>query len=657
MGILTTADKEKVKRAVPKASNKIIDATVARLYIAHPDPNAWTYTGLVGAIALVDDLVGHTFFLKLVDIIGTRGVIWDQELYVNFDYHQDRKFFHTFEIEDCLVGLLFEDTSDAAHFFKRVSNRTKYASKDTAKNKNAIALKDKLAPEATKIGPRGEYVDVTTDQRTRRARGVLYYDDQPPPEWRLLYAELAAAGITEDMIAENRQFIKDYIAKQGGPLVGLEPPIPRRHAAPHNVFADHAPEPPAAPPKKTKKAPPPPPPQGVTPQNSQTPELTPTPTNMSSSGEVTPTHSSDGSPAPSKLHTELKFRVPPSNAPVLQVSHTNIPPPQTDQSRPLPSIPQQGGSIPGQQQRPPMFDGSSSLYGQPIQGLQPPPPPPGRTNSNAGAMATPPARGNPPPPPARGNPPAPPQRGGPPPPPPPRAQPTGHIATPQRTGAPPPPPPRAARGAPPPPPARGVRTQPQATQATIPQPSQPFQQPLQPQQPPALPHQSPQLAYQPPLPPQRTAEPASVPPPPPPVAQPQQSQPQSNTAAPPPPPPMPPQNTAPSGGAPPPPPPPPDLSSSGPTPPLPTVDSGRDALLSSIRGAGGINSLKKTDKSQLEKPSALLAEAKGEQPPPSSSGGGAARGQPESLADALAGALSKRKNKVAASDDEDDEDW
>lgn len=99
------------------------------------------------------------------------------------------------------------------------------------------------------------------------------------------------------------------------------------------------------------------------------------------------------------------------------------------------------------------------------------------------------------------------------------------------------------------------------------------------------------------------------------------------------------------------------MSSSGPTPPLPTVDSGRDALLSSIRGAGGINSLKKTDKSQLEKPSALLAEAKGEQPPPSSSGGGAARGQPESLADALAGALSKRKNKVAASDDEDDEDW
>lgn len=116
MGILTTQDKEKIKRTIPKASNKIIDATVARLYIAYPDPTKWVYTGLMGAIALVDDLVGHTFFLKLVDITGHRGVLWDQELYVDFEYNQDRKYFHTFEIEDCLVGLLFEDTNDASHF-------------------------------------------------------------------------------------------------------------------------------------------------------------------------------------------------------------------------------------------------------------------------------------------------------------------------------------------------------------------------------------------------------------------------------------------------------------------------------------------------------------------------------------------------------------
>ncbi|OBA19479.1 WH1-domain-containing protein [Metschnikowia bicuspidata var. bicuspidata NRRL YB-4993] len=209
MGILTTQDKEKIKRAVPKASNKIIDATVAQLYVAYPDHTQWTATGLMGAVALVDDLVGHTFFLKLVDITGARGVVWDQELYVDFQYHQDRTFFHTFETDDCLAGLLFEDTHDAAHFHKRVAARHKHASRPTANNKNAVALKDRMPPPQPRPGNRGEYVDAATGQRTRRARGVLYYDGQPPPEWRLLYAELAAAGISEDMIAENRLFIKE----------------------------------------------------------------------------------------------------------------------------------------------------------------------------------------------------------------------------------------------------------------------------------------------------------------------------------------------------------------------------------------------------------------------------------------------------------------
>ena len=89
-----------------------------------------------------------------------------------------------------------------------------------------------------------------------------------------------------------------------------------------------------------------------------------------------------------------------------------------------------------------------------------------------------------------------------------------------------------------------------------------------------------------------------------------------------------------------------------------TGDAGRDALLASIRGAG-IGGLKKVDKSQLDKPSVLLQEARGEpvSAPPAQSPGGAAPGQPASLADALAAALSSRKAKVANSDDESDGDW
>lgn len=61
-------DRQTVKRTVPKASNKIHAVAVVKLYVAYPDRQRWTYTGLQGAAVLANDLVGNTFWIKLVDI-------------------------------------------------------------------------------------------------------------------------------------------------------------------------------------------------------------------------------------------------------------------------------------------------------------------------------------------------------------------------------------------------------------------------------------------------------------------------------------------------------------------------------------------------------------------------------------------------------------
>jgi len=66
--ILDENDKETVKRFVPKATNKIHAVAVARLYVAYPNKSKWTYTGLQGAVVLANDLVGNTYWLKMVDI-------------------------------------------------------------------------------------------------------------------------------------------------------------------------------------------------------------------------------------------------------------------------------------------------------------------------------------------------------------------------------------------------------------------------------------------------------------------------------------------------------------------------------------------------------------------------------------------------------------
>ncbi|CAK9437547.1 uncharacterized protein LODBEIA_P19250 [Lodderomyces beijingensis] len=633
--VLTAEDKEKVKRAIPKPSNKIIDATVARLYIAYPDPTKWVFTGLMGAVAFVDDLVGHTFFLKLVDITGHRGVIWDQELYVNFEYNQDRKFFHTFEIEDCLVGLLFEDTNDATHFYKRVTNRQKHGSSATVKNKSAIALKEKSGPKGPNApGPRGEYMDVNTAQRQRRAKGVLYYDDVPPPEWRSLYAELEAAGITEDMIADNRQFIKDYIAQQGGPLVGLEPPIPRKYqrANEKSESFESSTMTPSHSVKKNKKAPPPPPPSG---QAGNTATSTP-PQYNSQSPDTSSETASLAAETPEPSTFKPTFRLPPMNAKIPGRAQNQA----GSNDKPLPSTPP---TLPySQPQASTSASTSSPVTAAPVNSQPTPPrtqfavpppfvPGPGQVNNN-GVPPAPPSRSNgPPPPPRNANAAAPP--------PPPR----GASLPPARNGGnpPAPPPPRSSRGpAPPPPPSRSTHANP----AVPPQPPQP-----------------PQRAgvASPPPPPRPTSFATSPPPPP-------ASYNAIPNNGPPPPPPAPPMMS--SNNGPPAPPPPPSMGTGAPPAPPPpampigggfseaTGDAGRDALLASIRGAG-IGSLKKSDKSQLDKPSVLLQEARGEKSATDLSSANPAGGPPGSLADALSAALGKRKAKVAHSDDEDDDEW
>lgn len=88
-----------------------------------------------------------------------------------------------------------------------------------------------------------------------------------------------------------------------------------------------------------------------------------------------------------------------------------------------------------------------------------------------------------------------------------------------------------------------------------------------------------------------------------------------------------------------------------------TGDSGRDALLASIRGAGGIGALRKVDKSQLDRPSVLLQEAHGQPAQPTTNSSGPPPPGGGSLADALAAALSQRKAKVGSDDYDNGDDW
>ncbi|KAH6956732.1 wiskott-aldrich syndrome protein [Fusarium avenaceum] len=611
--ILTDDDKDTVKRFIPKQSNKIQAVAVAKLYVAYPSRSKWTYTGLQGAVALVNDLVGNTYWIKMVDISPTnRGVIWDQEIFDTWSYNQDRTFFHTFELEECLAGLSFVDEKEAKQFKKKMDEREKNASRATrstpfgggshASHKHGLLgglfshrhssqssthLPSPSPPES----PRHNSIQFHVVNSTPNLNGTLRPSefallDEFDPLWREHFgADLQDKGLTDDFIKENQEFIVDFLReeqqKANQPEATPPPPPPMPAPAANGNEG------------RNSRAPPPPPPPGGRPV-SEGPPAPPAPRRGGPPPPPAPRRSGkEAAPEREPSPPRPKFGVPPPLADAGKFARQEAPRAVPAAPTPGPPPPPRPPKTPVETQKteshkfgvPPPFPGSRLPPPTPSRGPVPPPPPP---RNDAHAPLPPPL---PPKVAANSAPPLPPPSSRPVPPPP------------AFNNHPPAPPPLPVSSAPPPPPL------PPTTNGGPPAPPPP-----------------------PPL-------PTSSAPPPPPL-------PPMTNGGPPPPPPMPP-----TGGAPPPPPPPPPAVS------VPTGDPSRSAVLAGIQQAGGIGALKKVDRSQIrDRSGAQVSGADSGGAPagaaPGASGGGGG------MADALAAALQKRKEKVSKSDDEsDNDDW
>ncbi|KAI7892832.1 uncharacterized protein EV154DRAFT_503701 [Mucor mucedo] len=113
-------DKRIVRDAL--TSSNIFIAAVARLYIANN--NTWKYSGLWGAVAFCKDRnKNNAHYIRLIDMEDGKGVIWEQELYEGFQYVKDCAYFHTFETDDCLAGILFVHGGEADLFHEKLTSR------------------------------------------------------------------------------------------------------------------------------------------------------------------------------------------------------------------------------------------------------------------------------------------------------------------------------------------------------------------------------------------------------------------------------------------------------------------------------------------------------------------------------------------------------
>ncbi|KAG1570614.1 hypothetical protein G6F50_005333 [Rhizopus delemar] len=253
----TAEDKNKVRRALPTA--KIYAATVARLYVAYPNPHKWAYSNIWGAVTFLKDKKNRSYYIRIIDLINHKGVIWEQELYDGFEFVKQTPFFYSFALDEYMAGLSFADVQDADQFYTKISTREAHSSHKKKKETSGKKPKGKL--DKSQIGLPSEF----------RHLGHIGYTPEKGfsvqnsgPEWNGLFDQLKDLGFTAEDINENEDFIKDFVTQRGG----LPPPPPPRPSSQNNspsIKSRTVPAPPASrrpppPPVGGRRPPPPPPP-------------------------------------------------------------------------------------------------------------------------------------------------------------------------------------------------------------------------------------------------------------------------------------------------------------------------------------------------------------------------------------------------------------
>ncbi|KAJ3032087.1 hypothetical protein HDV00_007996 [Rhizophlyctis rosea] len=142
MPTLLFDETRKVQTAV---QGDVLSMTVARLYHAHPNPREWTYSGKVGAVALVSDGNGGFQFV-LVDLSTGRS-IWNQDLSRDVKYYADRPFFHSFLGPNSMAGFSFADESDAADF------HSAYLGREASSARSSVSSRPSVTSRPSTTGP------------------------------------------------------------------------------------------------------------------------------------------------------------------------------------------------------------------------------------------------------------------------------------------------------------------------------------------------------------------------------------------------------------------------------------------------------------------------------------------------------------------------
>ncbi|CAG8548333.1 22362_t:CDS:10 [Cetraspora pellucida] len=415
---LNVEDKTAIKKVIKTSTNKILTATVVRLYVAHPNPNTWTYSNLMGAVAFVKDQEKNSFFFRLVDLMNDQGILWEQELRKDFKYNQECPFFHTFCTDDHFSAFSFANENEAKIFYKKVINREKLSDKKNQKNSKSGGLFG-----TKKNGKKGK-IDKASISKPTDFRHLGHIGFNPDtgfdvqninPSWKNLFDQLGELGISQryakalslmdcknqEIITQNADFIMQYVDENGGIKKTNKPAKTTTGKSASGATKKTPPPPPpsrrpgSSPSAKPKaKSPPPPPPARRSVVSNQS-------NNNGSSKHSSPPPSPKQAILPTTHKQATSHPPPPPPFPVSSVNKVTQPSPVSGINKPVhpPPLPNVNKITPisstnkiPQPHSVPSSSIHKTVQPPPVQAAPPPPPPPVRPATQNEPPPLPPAR-------------------------------------------------------------------------------------------------------------------------------------------------------------------------------------------------------------------------------------------------------------------------
>jgi hypothetical protein len=186
----------------------------------------------------VKDNAKKSYFIRMVDVTK-RSVVYDQELFEQFEYKTPRSHFHTFADDKYMVGLNFADPGEASHFKEAVQTKiTAYQQKKGMKRTQAMNAPPPCAPQQVPPWSPGGGEDQGRGGGPPGHEGYgmeggmqsqPQLQPQPQPfdpekgfdlnnldnEWSTLFS---AVGVTNEQLQDKdtAKFIYDFVQEQGG---------------------------------------------------------------------------------------------------------------------------------------------------------------------------------------------------------------------------------------------------------------------------------------------------------------------------------------------------------------------------------------------------------------------------------------------------------